>query len=211
MLHGTNGKIWRAGREGTVRAFPPSFRFLPLSGFLFQWRATMEPRDFEHLVDAHYADLYRFALSLARNEGDACDLTQQTFAIFARKGDEIREPGKRKSWLFTTLYREFLRQGARSRRIVSMDEVGLEDHAAPAPDDGARSAERAEMLEALESLDEPQRAILVLFYLNDHSYKEIAEVLSLPLGTVMSRLARAKEALRARLQEFPRKGINPGG
>lgn len=171
----------------------------------------MEPRDFELLVDAHYADLYRFAIRLARNEADACDLTQQTFAIFARKGGEIREQGKRKSWLFTTLYREFLRQGARAQRIVSMDEAGLEDHAAPAAEDGTRSAERAEMLEALDSLDEPQRAILVLYYLNDHSYKEIAEVLGLPLGTVMSRLARAKDALRTRLQEDPRKGINPGG
>lgn len=169
----------------------------------------MEPRDFEHLVDAHYADLYRFAFSLAKNEGDACDLTQQTFAIFARKGDEIRDAGKRKSWLFTTLYREFLRQGARAKRIVSMEEAGLEDHAAPTPEESSRSVEQAEMLAALAALDEPQRAILTLFYLDDLSYKEIAEVLALPMGTVMSRLARAKGALRARLQDGPNKGINP--
>jgi hypothetical protein len=58
---------------------------------------------FTHLVEAHYASLYRFALSLARREGDACDLVQQTFYIWATKGEALREESKAKSWLFTTL------------------------------------------------------------------------------------------------------------
>jgi len=168
----------------------------------------MEPREFEQTVDAHYADLYRFALSLAKNPDDACDLTQQTFAIFAQKGDTVRDPAKQKSWLFTTLYREFLRQGVRSRRIVSMEETSLEGFAAPLPESSSRTAEQHEMLEALASLDDSQRVILTLFYLNDHSYKEIAGMLALPIGTVMSRLSRAKEALRHRLHNQPPEGIN---
>ena len=163
----------------------------------------MEPRDFERLVDAHYQDLYRFAFSLAKNEDDACDLTQQTFVIFARKMDDLREDSKVKSWLFTTLYREFLRQGTRAKKVVSMEEADLEAHAAHTPEDASRAASHSEMLDALASLDEAQRTILTLFYLDDCSYKVIAEVLGLPIGTVMSRLSRAKESLRDRMRESP--------
>lgn len=171
----------------------------------------METREFELLVEAHYADLYRFAFSLARNEDDARDLTQQAFAIFARKGDEVRDATKRKSWLFTTLYREFLRQGERAKRVVSMEEADLEGRAGHVAPEGARSAEQAEMLEALAGLEEPYRVVLSLFYLEDCPYKDIAEILGVPMGTVMSRLARAKEALRERLKNRNFGGINPGG
>jgi RNA polymerase sigma-70 factor (ECF subfamily) len=168
----------------------------------------MEAREFEQLVDAHYADLYRFALSLAKNVDDACDLTQQAFSVFAQKGDDVRDPGKRKSWLFTTLYREFLRQGSRAKKVVSMEEADLEQCAAPVAGGGSRAAEQAEMLDVLASLEESHRTILTLFYLDDVSYKDIAAILDLPIGTVMSRLSRAKAALRERMKT--ENGINPG-
>ncbi len=170
----------------------------------------MTSREFEQVVDAHYADLYRFALSLARNVDDACDLTQQVFAIFAAKKDSLREASKCKSWLFTTLYREFLRQGVRGRRVVSMEEADLEVLAEPVFTEGSRSAEQAEMLEALASLEETHRTILSLFYLDGCAYKDIARILELPIGTVMSRLSRAKEALRLCLRSgSSEEGINP--
>jgi RNA polymerase sigma-70 factor (ECF subfamily) len=160
----------------------------------------MDPREFEKLVELYYADLYRFAHSLARNPDDASDLVQQTFATYARKGDDLRDSTKAKSWLFTTLYREFLKQTARGRRVVSIDETTLENTApAPATNDAPRAAEQQELLEALAALEDSQRAILSLFYLDQLSYKEIAAALELPIGTVMSRLSRAKDALRARL------------
>lgn len=168
---------------------------------IFAWFAApilkpMSTRDFELLVETHYEDLYRFAFSLARNPDEASDLTQQTFAIYAEKGDQIREVEKRKNWLFTTLYREFLKSRARSRRQVSLEESGLEmNH--PAEDSSVqRGSEQRELLAALAALGEDQRAILTLFYLDQHSYKEIAVILGIPTGTVMSRLSRAKEALR---------------
>ena len=65
----------------------------------------MARADFEQLVDAHYTALYRFAFSLAKNEMDAADLTQQTFYIWAEKGHELRDAAKAKTWLFTTIYR----------------------------------------------------------------------------------------------------------
>src|ERR1039457_6561389 len=78
---------------------------------------------FTQLVDAHYAPLYRFALSLARNGSDAGDLVQQTFFIWATKGHGIRELSKAKSWLFTTLYREFLRARRRDSRSSSLEDL----------------------------------------------------------------------------------------
>src|SRR6266498_1089465 len=71
--------------------------------------------DFERLVQEYHVPLYRFALSLARNENDAADLVQQTFYLWAGKGHQLEDPTKVKSWLFTTLHREFL---AKRRRLV---------------------------------------------------------------------------------------------
>src|SRR5216117_2004540 len=68
----------------------------------------MPSDDFEQIVSQHYEPLYRFAFSLARTEADACDLTQQTFYIWATKGHRLRDRSKVKSWLFTILHREFL-------------------------------------------------------------------------------------------------------
>ena len=70
--------------------------------------------DFESLVAAYYEPLYGFAFGLTRNEADACDLVQQTFSIWANKGHQLRDTSKVKTWLFTTLHREFL--GARRKQ-----------------------------------------------------------------------------------------------
>ena len=171
----------------------------------------MKPREFEQIVDSLYADLYRFAYSLARNEADACDLTQQTFAILAQKGNSVRELGKCKSWLFTALYREFIKQGKRSSRVVSMPETDLELSLSEARPADPHLGEHTELLEALAGLEESHRAILTLFYLDDYSYKTISESLDIPIGTVMSRLSRAKDALRAKMKGPPDEGINRDG
>src|SRR5471030_5467 len=83
----------------------------------------MSSEVFTQLVDAHYASLYRFALSLARNSADAGDLVQQTFFIWATKGESLRDRAKAKSWLFTTLYREFLRGRRRDARATYLEDL----------------------------------------------------------------------------------------
>jgi RNA polymerase sigma-70 factor (ECF subfamily) len=154
--------------------------------------------DFEQLVDAYYATLYRFALSLAKNEMDAADLTQQTFYIWAEKGRNLRDPSKVKSWLFTTLYREFLGGQKHEMRFpkVSLDDVPEEPAEVPL---AADRIDAAGALEALGKLEENFRAPLTLFYLRQFSYTEIAEILNVPIGTVMSRLSRGKTQLRQAL------------
>jgi RNA polymerase sigma-70 factor (ECF subfamily) len=156
---------------------------------------------FAQLVDAHYAPLYRFALSLARNGSDAGDLVQQTFFIWATKGHGLRELSKVKSWLFTTLYREFLRGRRRDLRSTSLEDLppGEQD---PAAEDVDRVAkiDAASVMVALQTVDEAFRAPLTLFYLEDLSYQEIAQTLDVPIGTVMSRLSRGKAQLRLALE-----------
>jgi len=156
----------------------------------------MAAPDFQQLVDAYYEPLYRFALSLARNETDAADLVQQTYSQWARKGHQLRDPNLAKTWLFTTLRREFLGTLRKSARYS--DEPPTEGEASLDPEQ-AESLDAAEVMECLQKLPLEYREPLVLFYLRDVSYSEIAEILEVPVGTVMSRLSRGKTRLRAML------------
>jgi RNA polymerase sigma-70 factor (ECF subfamily) len=165
----------------------------------------MESLDFEELVDRFYPMLYRFALSLARNEPDACDLTQQTFTVWATKGHLLRDASKVKSWLFTTLYREFISNRRREMRWPK-EEISTVEHELPAAQpETVDILESSQVMTALQSIDETFRVPLVLFYLQEHSYEEIAQILEIPIGTVMSRLSRAKHKLQQALlhQQFP--------
>lgn len=156
----------------------------------------MHSLDFEEVVDRFYAMLYRFALSLARNEADASDLTQQTFSVWAAKGHLLRDASKVKSWLFTTLYREFISNRRREMRWPK-EEISEVEHELPvAMPESVDCLEAAQVMEALHSIDETFRAPLVLFYLEEHSYEEIAQILEIPIGTVMSRLSRGKQKLQ---------------
>ncbi|MGH7997550.1 MAG: RNA polymerase sigma factor [Opitutaceae bacterium] len=160
----------------------------------------MSQEMFAGLVDAHYAPLYRFALSLARSGADASDLVQQTFFIWATKGDGLRESGAAKSWLFTTLYREFLRGRRRRARTESWDALNPGEAEVTAEDaDRASQCDAATVVAALQEVDEAFRAPLTLFYLEDLSYQEIAKALDIPIGTVMSRISRGKCQIRSRL------------
>jgi RNA polymerase sigma-70 factor (ECF subfamily) len=172
----------------------------------------MHSLDFEEIVDRFYPMLYRFALSLARNEADACDLTQQTFSVWATKGHLLRDGSKAKSWLFTTLYREFISSRRREMRWPK-EELSQVEHELPcAMPETVDCLESTQVMEALQSIDETFRAPLALFYLQEHSYEEIARILEIPLGTVMSRLSRGKQKLQQaflRLQAQPGSNIIP--
>jgi RNA polymerase sigma-70 factor, ECF subfamily len=159
---------------------------------------TIDAPTFEQIVDMHYQPLYRFAFTLARQEASAWDLTQETFRKFAAKGHQVIDPKKVKTWLFTTLYREFIDGHRRNSRLEPLETpTGLElESFSP---EQADKVDAAAAKQALLQLDETFRAPLILFYLDDHSYQEIAEILEIPLGTVMSRISRGRSMLRERL------------
>jgi RNA polymerase sigma-70 factor, ECF subfamily len=160
----------------------------------------MPEEDFEKLVELHYKSLYRFALSLTRNESESSDLTQQSFYIYAKSGGQLRDKSKVKSWLFTTLHREYL---GRRRRIVRFPETDFNEAQGELPSIEANvtSADAPAVLGALAKVDPAFQAAVSLFYIEDYSYPEIAEILDVPLGTVKSRIARGIEQLKRLLVE----------
>ena len=150
------------------------------------------PPDFENLVRRYYRDLYYFAFSLAGNEAEASDLVQETFYIWASKGDQLREFTRAKSWLFTTLHREFLQAQRRRGRIQEHDLDEVERELPRVSPESINRIDAATALSFLARIDERYRAPLALYYLEDCSYLEISAILDVPLGTVQSRIARGK-------------------
>jgi RNA polymerase sigma-70 factor (ECF subfamily) len=156
----------------------------------------------ESLVEEHYQSLYRFAYSLSGNPADAADLTQQTFYIAQTKLHQLRDLKKIKTWLCVTLMREFLQKRRHETKFQKV-ELGVVEHELPTLTvDLVAKMDSKAVVSALQSLAEEFRLPLVLFYLEQMSYKEIARVLKLPAGTVMSRLARAKDRLRQELERL---------
>jgi RNA polymerase sigma-70 factor (ECF subfamily) len=151
---------------------------------------------FETLVSAHYEALFRFALSLTRTESDARDLTQQTFYVWATKGHQLRDRSRVKPWLFTTLHRAFLESRRRQARFPH-HELGEVEHELPVHSpELANQVDCSQVLLALAKVDEVYQAAVVLCYLEDCSYNDIAAILDVPLGTVKSRIARGIAQLR---------------
>jgi RNA polymerase sigma factor (sigma-70 family) len=154
----------------------------------------MESNDFEQIVSDHYEGLYRFAFSLTRQESDAWDLTQQTFYVWAKKGHQLRDVSKVKTWLFTTLHRAFLAGRRKESRfsLHHLEEVSNElPVVAPEP-----TCDSGPVLHALAQVDERYQAAVTLFYLDDYAYNDIAQSLGVPVGTVKSRIARGVGQLR---------------
>jgi RNA polymerase sigma factor (sigma-70 family) len=156
---------------------------------------------FDQLVADHYEGLYRFALSLSQREADACDLVQQTFLRWATKGSQLRDLSKVKTWLFTTLHREFLGSRRRAVRFPHHEVESVEHELPPVESTIIRQMDGALVMQALGQVEEIYRAPMTLFYLEDHPYHEIAEILEIPIGTVMSRLSRGKNQLRNILKQ----------
>ena len=148
------------------------------------------------LVQKHYEFLYRYAYRLCGSVQDAEDLTQQAFLLAHRSIDQLRDPASARAWLAAILRNAWRRSG----RTTAGKVVSLE--AAPEPvqepiEDGPVDPEQLQA--ALDELPEEFRLPLVLYYLEHMEYRQIAEALEIPIGTVMSRLSRGKTHLRRRL------------
>ena len=154
--------------------------------------------DIATLVAEHHAAIYRYAYRLAGTECDAEDLTQQTFLAAQLKLDQLRDPEHGRGWLYAILRNSYLKM-RRKRSPVAAACLELDIDAIPdeAPEASAVDPERLQT--AINELPDEFKVVLLLFYFEGCSYREIAEKLSLPAGTVMSRLSRAKGHLRSRL------------
>lgn len=155
-------------------------------------------RDVERLVHEHYAPLYRYAFRLTGSVADAEDLTQEAFCTAQRKLGQLRDPGRAKAWLFSILRHDYLHRLRADKRQQFVPVECLNDLAEPAPDP-LPPVDPERLQQALNELPETFRTPVILYYFEDFSYRDIAEQMDLPLGTVMSRLARAKAHLRGRL------------
>jgi RNA polymerase sigma-70 factor (ECF subfamily) len=150
------------------------------------------------LIDAHYESLYRYAFRLSGSAADAEDLTQEAFRKALTRLSQLREPERVKGWLFRILRNAYLHRvrDERRHRVVPLDALG---DVAETPAETLPDIDPARLQMALNELDETFRTPIVLYYFEDFSYRDIADQMDLPIGTVMSRLARGKAYLRSRL------------
>jgi RNA polymerase sigma-70 factor (ECF subfamily) len=163
--------------------------------------------DIQRLVHDHHADVYRYARRLVGQVADAEDLVQQTFLTAQRKLGQLREANKTRAWLLAITRTCFLKScGKRRPTTASSLDFKLDQVAAPAED---LPIDAEALQRAIQELPDAFRVVVLMFYFEYLSYREISEELEVPVGTVMSRLCRAKKHLRSRLLECNQSSNGP--
>ncbi len=174
-----------------------------------------DQKTFVEDTEPYMASLYSTARRLTGNQADAEDLVQETFLKAYRSYESFQEGTNLRAWLFRILTNSHInRYRARQRRpaeteLDDIDDLYLYRRIRPAADVG-RSAEEtlmesfseAEVVAAVEALPDIYRMAVLLADVEGFSYAEIAEILDIPIGTVMSRLHRGRKALQKELYEF---------
>ncbi|MFQ5656826.1 MAG: sigma-70 family RNA polymerase sigma factor [Candidatus Methylomirabilales bacterium] len=167
---------------------------------MIAWRR--EESAFEHLVEAHLRSLYRVALRLTGQHSEAEDLVQDTFLKAFRHRDQLRDLDKVCAWLFSILrscHLDGLRKKGREPEVHGLTEV---DAVTNPPEDWELASDplgritEEEVQRVLLTLPEEYRLAVLLCDVEEMSYDEIARVIGSPVGTVRSRIARARSLLR---------------
>lgn len=175
------------------------------AGRLLSWLLGSRPShgdampDQAVLIEPHIPGLRRFACALLRGDRhSADDLVQDCLERALSRWHLLRSEGDVRGWLYTILYNRFLSdQHRRRRRGVHDALLEVTETELPGVEGGQNSAlEHRDLLRAFATLPEEQRSVLVLIAVEDLSYEAAARVLGVPIGTVMSRLSRARERLR---------------
>jgi RNA polymerase sigma-70 factor (ECF subfamily) len=150
-------------------------------------------------LEVQIASLRRYARALLRDKNDADDLVQESLARALSRADRFKPGTNLRAWLFTIMHNVHVNQVR--RKISRPDEVPVEDHEMRliTPARQETSIELRDMSRALAELPDEQRQVLLLVALEGLKYDEVAAVLQIPIGTVMSRLSRAREAVRIKL------------
>ena len=170
----------------------------------------MEPAEFEAVALPHFNALYRTAVRLVRDRTEAQDLVQQAY-LQAWKAFHRFEPGTNcRAWLFKILINEVRHYRRRwfSAKTVPAGEIPMEETLAfepPVPE----HLQDEDVLAALDEIPREFREVILMADVQEFSYKEIAEILGIPSGTVMSRLSRGRQQLRVRLAKYANaNGVN---
>jgi RNA polymerase sigma-70 factor (ECF subfamily) len=185
---------------------PPETLTCTYSEALRTMSSAATSASFEQLALPHLPSLYSHAFWLSRNHSEAEDLVQETIFKALRAFDSFQAGTNFKAWIFRILRNTFLtsRTGIAASRTVFLEDhpdlLGVTDYS-PTPEDHLiRLDNQAVVNEALDQLQPPLREVLLLCDVEELKYKDIALVLDVPIGTVMSRLSRARHALHQLLQ-----------
>jgi RNA polymerase sigma-70 factor (ECF subfamily) len=155
-------------------------------------------REARQKLEQHRARLYRIAYAWTHSAALADDLVQETLTKALTKFSQLRDPKASEAWLYSILtncYRDHFR---RSRETEDIDDVELVHENTPESESSQQQVVR-QVRRAMARLPEGQRQVVSLVDLEGFSYIEVAEILSVPIGTVMSRLCRARAALKEQL------------
>lgn len=155
----------------------------------------------DSLIRDHHQVLYRYAYRLTGQQCDAEDLTQQAFLTAHRKLHQLREPAAVRGWLFRILRTTFLKMCRKRKPLLETDSDWVIGEVVDAKDD-EQPFDTEQLQQRLDELPESYRVVLLMFYFEQKSYEEISQELDVPMGTVMSRLSRAKAQLRTRLRSI---------
>ena len=165
-------------------------------------------KEFQELTTPHVRFLYSMAVRYTGNSYDAEDLVQETMYSAYKSFSSLREKEKCKAWLLTILRRRFFRdQGQRKKQPFQVDDeayLHLLDRYAGSEHllTLERKESAVEVQQILGGLPEKHKTVLLLFFMEDMTYQEISETLQLPMGTVMSRLSRAKHHFKKAMLQF---------
>lgn len=169
-----------------------------------------QSRELRQSLEQSRARLYRMAYAWCHNAALADDLAQEALTKALRKSNQLRDPKARDAWLFSILtncYRDHFR---RQRDMDDIDDVELSDETTP-ESHSSRQEVVVQVRAAIARLPQGQRQVVTLVDLEGFSYIEVADILGVPIGTVMSRLCRARNALRALLvPQLERQNGTPG-
>lgn len=172
--------------------------------------AGSRKEDFDRLALAHFHELRRVALRVCEDRETADDLVQETYLRAWRSFDKF-EPGTNcRAWLYRILFyvrSEYRKSQARQPLVFSLDSV--KESTLPSQTNRSSDLTLEEIKRAFVELSEPFRIAVLLSDIEGLKYREIAEVLDLPVGTVMSRLSRGRRMLRAKLTALPSRNDEP--
>jgi len=187
-------------------AIPPSHN--PLADELLVVRCQLGERPaFDELIARWHQPLWRYARHLSGNDAAADDAAQEVWLRVLRGIARLREGARLRSWLFGIAHRVLMDRlrDQYNQPVSAGSDIDLEEQ----PDDDSALTlefELAAMLEELARLPQVEKEVLTLFYLQELSLDEVAQVLGVPVGTIKSRLHRARKILRHQLGIQPRSG-----